>query len=389
MTRIRLGIVTVSARLGGTELSLLRLLKAYPRSEFEPHLCVLAEEGPLAEDFRRAGVEFTALGARSLLDLPRLLAVRDWIRKTDPDILHGYIYGAALAVRAFGHLGRVRPVVVAIHGIDQWRSPLHDLVERPLWSRADAYVSGSEAARQEMLRRFGDAVPIHLIRNGIDPPECPPRDRARAALGIPEDVPVVLCVANFHPYKRHAELIFAFQQVALGVPGARLLLVGTGRTEERCRRLAESLGVAPAVEFLGARRDIGVLNAACDVAVLASTEESTPNTLYEAAFAARPVVATAVGGVAEIVLDRITGLLVPPRQARPMADALISLLLDPRRRERMGAAALEHARRNFGLDREVSEMVAFYRDLVGRMSPGLREAVRGSMALPAPAGRRA
>src|SRR5207244_7009747 len=108
-----------------------------------------------------------------------------------------------------------------------------------------------------------------------------------------------------------AELIFAFQQLALGVPGARLLLVGTGRTEERCRRLAESLGVAPAVEFLGARRDIGVLNAACDVAVLASTEESTPNTLYEAAFAARPVVATAVGGVAEIVLDRITGLLVP------------------------------------------------------------------------------
>ena len=115
MTRIRLGIVTVSARLGGTELSLLRLLRAYPRSEFEPHLCVLAEAGPLAEDFRRAGVEFTALGARSMLDLPRLLGVRDWIRKTDPDILHGYIYGAALAVRAFGHSGRVRPVVVAIH----------------------------------------------------------------------------------------------------------------------------------------------------------------------------------------------------------------------------------------------------------------------------------
>jgi glycosyltransferase involved in cell wall biosynthesis len=324
---------------------------------------VLRGEGALTGEFRAAGVPVTALGARGPRDVGRLRRLRDWIRAADPDVLHGYLYAANLLVRAWGRHDRPRRVVVSIHGVDRWRTPLHDLLERPLWGRADAVVAGSQAARAEVLRRFGHGVPVRLVRNGIEPPGCPPRDVARRRLGL-EAEPVVLCVANFIRYKRHPELIRAFQQVALAVPGARLLLAGAGAEQARCRELAARLGLGSAVDFLGVRRDLADLYAACDVVALASSEESTPNTLYEAAFAARPVVATAVGGVPELVVDGVTGVLVPQGQARPMADALVGLLLDAGLRARMGSAAAAHAGRHFRLEREVGEMVEFYRALV-------------------------
>ncbi|MBI5837949.1 MAG: glycosyltransferase [Candidatus Eisenbacteria bacterium] len=377
MSRIRLGVVMVNANIGGTELSLLRLLRRYPRPEFEPHLCVLSGRGPLIADFEAAGVPVTALGAAGPMDLPRLLGLRDWIRATNPDILHGYLYAANLLVRMFGregapggtpgvpgfHRGIRRRIVISIHGIDRWRASVHNLIESTQWAKADAVVTGSEAARQATWERFGRSVPVHLVRNSIEPLVCPPRDVARARLGLGEE-PVVLCVANLIVYKQHRELIHAFQQVALGVPGARLLLAGQGPMLEPCRRLAARLGIAASVDFLGSRRDIADLYAACDVVALASSEESTPNTLYEAAFAARPVVATAVGGVPELVVDGETGVLVPVFEARPMADALIALLWDAERRARMGAAAAAHAQRHFRLEREVEEMVTFYRTLM-------------------------
>jgi glycosyltransferase involved in cell wall biosynthesis len=359
----RLGIVLVSTAVGGTELSLLRLLRSYPREEFEPHLCALTREGPLAAEFRALGVPVTCLGARGPGDPARLLGLRDWIRATDPDVLHGYLYAANLLVRAFGRDDRQRRVVVSIHGIDRWRTPAHDFLERLVWPRADAVVAGSEAARRVTRERFGCGVPVHLVRNGIEPLVCPPRDVARARLGL-KDAPVVLCVANFIRYKQHAELLEAFQRVALAVPGARLLLAGAGPELARCRLRAERLGIAGDVDFLGVRRDIADLYAACDVVALASSEESTPNTLYEAAFAARPVVATAVGGVPELVVDGVTGVLVPVREAPPMAAALTSLLLDPALRARMGRAAAARAAAHFALPREVAEMVRFYRALL-------------------------
>jgi len=364
VTRIRLGVVLVNTNVGGTELSLLRLLRSYPRPEFEPHLCTLAAPGALAPEFERAGIPVTSLHATGPADLPRLLALKRWIREVDPDVLHGYLYGPNLLVRAWGRIGRSRKVVVSIHGIDRWRTPLHDALESLVWGRADAVVAGSEAARREVQARFGRALPVELIRNGIEPLECPARDVARQRLGLGEG-PVALCVANFIRYKNHPELLEAFQRVALAIPNARLLLAGGGAGLPACRRLAARLGLGSKVEFLGLRRDIADLYAAADVVLLASREESTPNTLFEAAFAGRPVVATDVGGIPELVLPGVTGCLVPVGDAAAMAAAVIELFEDRALRARMGGAARDYAQRQLALPREVGEMVRFYRGLLG------------------------
>src|SRR5438552_4042536 len=101
MKTIRLGVVLVSTNIGGTELSLLRLLRSYPRPEFEPHLCTLGPEGALAPQFRAAGIPLHALEARGPFDWPRLLQLKNWIGSVDPDVLHGYLYGPNLLVRVF------------------------------------------------------------------------------------------------------------------------------------------------------------------------------------------------------------------------------------------------------------------------------------------------
>ena len=360
MKPVRLGLVLVSTRPGGTELSVLRLLRGLPRDRFEPHVCVLGEEGPLAAEYRAAGIPVSALGARGAADILRLLGIRRWIERTDPDILHGFLYASNLLVRAFGKSGRSgRRVVISIHGIEQWRPPFLDTLERPFWPWADAVLANSEAARQVMIEKFGNGVPVTVVRNGTDPLPARSRDAARARLGLGPG-PMALCVANFIRYKRHEELIFAFQQVCLAVPGCQLLLTSDGAERPRCERAARALGLQDSVRFLGRLGDLSDAYAACDVVVLASSEESYPGTLLEAAWAGRPVVATAVGGVPELVVEGETGFLVPPLEARPMSQALIRLMESPALAARMGAAARRRAEAEFTMEPEIRETMKFY-----------------------------
>lgn len=359
MNRVKLGIVLVSARPGGTELSVLRLLRRLDRDRFEPHVCVLGGEGPLAEEYRAAGFPLTCLGARGPGDLPRLLGLRNWIRITDPDLLHGFLYAGNFLVRLLGRSDRERLVVISIHGIEDWRPPILDSLERPLWPRADAVLANSEAARRVMLEKFGSRVPVHVVRNGSEPMPRPPRDVARARLGLGSG-PLVLCVANFIRYKRHRELIFAFQQVRLAVPSARLLLTSDGPERTRCERVARELGLEDSVLFLGRQADLSALYAACDVVALASSEESYPGVLLEAAWAGRPSVATAVGGVPELIVEGLTGHLVPPLEARPLSQALIGLFEAPERSEAMGEAALRRAQEHFTMAEETRLTTEFY-----------------------------
>jgi glycosyltransferase involved in cell wall biosynthesis len=120
-------------------------------------------------------------------------------------------------------------------------------------------------------------------------------------------------------------------------------MVGDGELREPVQRLASSLGIADAVELLGWRKDLCAVYAAIDVLVLSSRREGTPFAVIEAMAAATPVVATDVGGVADILVNRTTGLLVPAEDPASLADAMIRMALDPALRGRMGAAARERA----------------------------------------------
>ncbi|HWQ15173.1 MAG TPA: glycosyltransferase, partial [Roseiflexaceae bacterium] len=173
--------------------------------------------------------------------------------------------------------------------------------------------------------------------------------------------PAVAMVARFFPQKDHALLLRAF--AAAGHPQARLLLVGDGPGLPECRRLVAGLGLGERVQFLGARDDVPHILAGAQVFALASRYEGVPISVLEAMRAGLPVLATAVGGVAEAVAHGRTGLLTPPGDERALAAGLRLLLGQPHLRAAMGAAGRAAFLNSFTRERMIAQIGEIYEAL--------------------------
>jgi L-malate glycosyltransferase len=220
----------------------------------------------------------------------------------------------------------------------------------------------------------GDGVPearLRVIYNGIDTARLDRGGAAadtgdaaaglRSGLGLAADTPLVAAVGSLIPRKGHDVLLRA---LALLRPGsARLAIAGDGPERPALERLAAELGVAGQVAFLGYCADPGPLYRAADIVALASRGEALPLVLLEAGCLARPVVATAVGGVAEAVADGVTGLLVPPDDPPALAAALARLVGEPATRARMGAAGRERVLARFSIGQMTAGFLEVYRAL--------------------------
>jgi glycosyltransferase involved in cell wall biosynthesis len=185
---------------------------------------------------------------------------------------------------------------------------------------------------------------------------------------IPADAPIVGVVARLEPEKGHPTLLEAWPAVRTAVPDARLLIVGEGSQRELLEVQAASLGLldgaAPAVVFTGRRDDVPAVTAALDVAVLPSYREAQGLSILEAMALSRPVVASAVGGIPEMIDDGRTGLLVPPKDAAALAGALTRLLRDPVEAERLGRAGHDLVHERFCVEQMVRAVETIYDDAV-------------------------
>jgi glycosyltransferase involved in cell wall biosynthesis len=182
----------------------------------------------------------------------------------------------------------------------------------------------------------------------------------REALGYRASDIVFGFVGRLVPIKDPTTLIRAFAQVLPRVPRARLMLVGDGELRPELERLVASLGLAPAVAFLGWRSDLCSVHATLDVLTLSSLSEGTPLALIEAMAAGRATIATSAGGTPDVVADGITGLLVPARDPAALAEAMIRLAGDPALRSRMGIAGRARSL-EYRLDRLVADVERLYR----------------------------
>jgi glycosyltransferase involved in cell wall biosynthesis len=231
-------------------------------------------------------------------------------------------------------------------------------------------LANSESVARSATRDEG--VPpskITVIPNFADDAlfETPPvalRAETRSLLGIRPEQHVIVCVANLRPVKNHALLLDALAGTMAVLPGVLLLLVGDGPARGALERRAKELLLSDQVIFLGQRHDAWRYHAAGDLSVLSSVSEGFPNALVEAQALGVPVVATAVGGVADVVVDKVTGLLVPEGDAAAMTNALLTLLSDPDRRRAMGLAAQAATRTRFSRDAVMGRILGLYRELV-------------------------
>jgi glycosyltransferase involved in cell wall biosynthesis len=307
-------------------------------------------DGVRAEGFRVIGVPFE----RRLSPLAHVQAFRELVRlfRTErPDLVHAHMPISGFLARLAAWRAGVPKVAYTCHGFwfngqGAWPRRLVSYAMEWLAGRVTGVfltVSQEEAAD---ARRLGIARNATATGNGRDPavfrPDPAARARIRAELGVPDDRVVVVAVSRLVRIKGYPELAAAMR----ALPAAELWVVGerldTDRGEDMVAVL-EAAGLGTRLRRLSYRRDVAAILAAADIFVLPSLFEGLPMSVIEAMLTGLPVVATAIRGPREQVVDGVTGLLVPPRESAPLADAIGRLMRDPGLRAAMGAAGRARA----------------------------------------------
>lgn len=362
---------TDSRVLGGAENAMFMLLAGVDREAWEPTLLLEEAVGtePLRE--RAAALEVPVLDVPpmplGLAGARRAFGLRRVLRRHSPDVFHSHMsspvackwgLGAAVAARVPAVLGTVQ-VISAGYVPD--RSTLLQL--RLLARGVDRYLAVSAAIAAELAGAYGwPAEKIAVVHNAVELDRFgdPAPPGLRAELGAAE-APLVLTAARLDDQKGLPVLL----EAAARLPGAVFALAGEGPEEADLRRLAERLGVADRVLFLGRRDDVPALLAACDVFALPSLYEGSSLALLEAMAAQRAIVSSAIAGTDELIEDGRTGLLVPPGDSEALAAALARVLDDTGLRESLAAAGRERAEREFGSTPAARRVAAIYDEVLG------------------------
>ena len=385
MTRpIRVLRVIARLNVGGPALHVTYLTRGLAERGYETTLVagdVARGEESMAFVAERSGVSVVPLPGLSRELSPLRDAVAAWrlariIRAVRPDVVHTHTAKAGAVGRAAALLAGRRPVVVhTFHGhvlrgyFGRVGTLVFRAIETALARVSDRLVAVSPEVRDELVGLgVAPASKFSVIRLGI---ELEPRVsfegdpiETRRRLGIDADRFVVGWFGRMTAVKRTDDLLATLAALRERGVDALLLLVGDGDDREHLEARAHDLGLARACLFLGYQEDVAPWYAICDVVVLTSASEGTPVTIIEALAAARPVVATAVGGVPDVVDEGETGFLVPQGDTQALAERLEVLALDPARRATMGETGRDRVLRRYAVERLVGDVDDLYRELL-------------------------
>jgi glycosyltransferase involved in cell wall biosynthesis len=388
----KIKIVRVIARLdiGGAPIHVVELGAGLNADRFES-LLVSGLENPgersLVDYVEQRGIHPLVIpeivgeanfGLRDLIAIAKLYRV---LKREKPHIVDTHTAKAGFIGRIAARLAGVPVVIHTYHG-HVWRgyyspikSRLLQWMEKGLALWTDQIIAVSESVRQQVAKYqiapLGKikVVPLGLaLRDFFNCAEL--RGQFRKEIGVPSDVPLIGMVGRVVPIKNHRLFLDSAKLVLNAMPATRCVIVGDGLIRPDLEAYTRTLGIAARVVFVGWRRDLARIYADLDVLVISSINEGTPVSAIEAMAAGRPVVATRVGGVPDIVLEGQTGYLVPLDDAPAMANAVVRLLGEPELARRMGETGRAFVARRFTTQRLVADMEELYTTLLANKGIG-------------------
>ncbi|MBV9581350.1 MAG: glycosyltransferase [Chloroflexi bacterium] len=383
---IRVLQLITSLERGGAENHLLALLTHADRSAFEFEVAVLRGEGELVSVFRQADIPVHLLKAHNRFDPFALQKLTSLARDGHFDIVHSHLFRADIfAALAVAQMGDHAPLLVSTrHNDDRFfLNPFVGLVHYGVSARQDLIIAISDhIARFTVSRGVRYPSRVRRVYHGIEPPVTQSLEREgrqiRQELGVKPDDFLVGNVGRLAVQKGQRHLIAAMPLLLERVPHAHAVIAGRGDLEDYLRDLSLEVGVADRVHVLGPRRDVPALMHAMDVFAMPSIWEGFGLVLLEAMAAGRPIVASRVATIPEVVLDGETGLLVPAGDPVALAEALADLARAPESARAMGEAGRQRLRQRFSIEKMVGDTELLYRELMeerGRVAPQLRVSV--------------
>ena len=359
-----------SLEIGGLERMVLSLAAAQMQAGHTVHIGCLLTEGALAREARTLGIPVMTFAKKPGPDIGSVLRIRHVLSEANIDVLHSHnamphYYGTAAAIG----MG-LRRIVNTRHNMGIFPySARREALYRMAMLRTDYGVSVCEAARKVFVaRKVIPSAKAVTIVNGIDVLSYPVRNEAARQrlverLSLPRSAVVAVTVGRLTPVKNHRVMLEAIGLARSRGVELALLVVGDGPLRAELEALAVRLGLSGSVRFMGLRRDVPSILEAADVFLQSSLTEGYSLALVEASSAALPIVATDVGGNAEIVEEGRSGLLVPANDVRAQADALERLCRDGSLRTRMGMSG-RHWAATHG---SVQTMHSAYLELYGKL----------------------
>lgn len=314
------------------------------------------------------GAEVVCFGAKSGVQLClRARRLAKFLKQWKADVLHCHLPVAGVVGRIAGRMAGV-PVVYTEHN----KMERYHLLTRRLnvmtWNWQERVIAVSEDVAASIHGHVRSDVPVDVVLNGVNidhfnPDHCD-GNAVRQQLGIPAGAPVVSTVAVFRVQKKLDDWLRAAKLVRNTHPKARFLLVGDGPLCEELKEQAAALGLERAVHFVGLQEDVRPYLAATDVYLMSSVFEGLPVALLEAMAMARPVVATFVGGIPEVIEEGKSGFLVPTGKPELLAQRVADLLSNERLRLEIGASARRTVDERFSIRRMTGQLEATYLDVL-------------------------
>lgn len=353
---------------GGAEKHLLSLAQSMDRNQFDLSVAYLQPYHNLVDAFNQLGIPTYPLFVDRWLSPKSLAKLVSILRQGNYDIVHSHLYPADVYTWAALHLAP-GPIWISSHHNEPpfFKHPLHCRMSQMIYRQARSLIAISGSVKEYIHSTCGinseKVQVIHyglddncfLVNNGADSGSI-----AKTALGLNEDNFIVTIIARLTPQKGHQYAIRALEQIVATHPHIRFLVVGEGPLESHLRQMVETLSLTKHVRFLGLRKDVPDILKISDLLLLPSLYEGFGLVLLEAMATKKPVLASKVGPIPEVVVDGGTGLLVPPADSQAIAEAILKLDHDVTLRLNLGKAGYERLKDHFTLEKMARKIEELY-----------------------------
>jgi glycosyltransferase involved in cell wall biosynthesis len=352
---------------GGTERQFVRLVRGIDRNRYDIAIACLQRCGPLLSEVESLGISIVEFPIDSLYNFKAaklFVQLVRFLRREQIQIVHTFdFYTSVFAVPA-ARLAGVPVVLASRRELLNLRTAWQQRAIRVACRLATGVVANSRAVGHDMVgAESGSLRKIHILPNCIDLDKFEQKsdaEKIRRELRVSPRSILIGALGNLRPEKNLETFLLAARGIVDAIPSAEFLVIGDGPAANKLKSLANDLHVSESVHFLGERPDVPDLLAALDILVMSSYTESFPNAILEAMAMGKPVVATNVGGIPEVVEEGQTGFLVPPRDPKAIADRVLSLCRNSIQRLQMGQTARARVERNFTVQAVTAKLEGIY-----------------------------
>jgi len=376
--RLSIAHIIYGLKYGGAEKLLIPLAAKLDPERFRVIVVALTCGGPVEEELRSLNINVRVLrrdGRFSIFDLARLIQL---MKEQDIDIIHTHLQNADIWAGLAAKLCRIKHIST-FHGAYFKNSAFEFLKQRLRVILPDKIIAVSENTASHCIRRLKvNPNKVKVIYNGVDSNRfkvgVEPSLKKRE-IGISDNTIVLSAFGRLEIEKGHRYLIEAVSYLKTDYPNFNskitVLIVGEGRLKKELMQMASELGVEEEVKFLGERDDIAELLGITDIVVIPSLSEGFSIVALEAMAAGKPVVATNVGGMPELITNETDGLLISPGDKSAVASAILALIENKDLAYRLSYAAKEKVTKNFSEEGMLAKIMQVYEDLMQRKKAGI------------------